>query len=417
MPSERTFAIEVAFDRTEYSCDDCIACFVIEVRPPSVVGAGAPRLPADLVLVLDVSGSMNREGRYPLMKAALERMVGVIGDDDRLAVILFSSSSDTVLPLDATSAEVRGVVAAVESSHVKFGESTRLASALVRALEEFDSTKSDVNRVRRLYCLTDGEIHDLDQCAAMLWKARDVDFSFHIYGFGHQFNVDQLNQLIAPFPHAVVKAMVDTQDVEWTFQHLAASAKKIVARDVLLDVAIDSPVICGDYYLYRPTERYLGVARPGGTRIRLGPVESGRSYSQLFQTRLPEASPGTTTRVGRWVLSYDFGDGTGWHQTPMSDFSIRRSAAGGAETRIALSRDLLAGIRDDSTAAQIARCLAQIELYRAESRDPELIRALERRLARLRNPENTPVDVDLRDRDALYIRSTPKTQPPPDRNR
>jgi Ca-activated chloride channel family protein len=54
--------------------------------------------PVNLVFVLDISGSMNQEGKLDLMKVALHRLVDVLRPNDRLGLVVYADKAKTVMP-------------------------------------------------------------------------------------------------------------------------------------------------------------------------------------------------------------------------------------------------------------------------------------------------------------------------------
>ncbi len=63
----------------------------------AVRGANPPRLPLDLTVLVDRSGSMNAEGRMEYLKRGLNTMTGSLQRGDRVSVVLFDSSVCTPL--------------------------------------------------------------------------------------------------------------------------------------------------------------------------------------------------------------------------------------------------------------------------------------------------------------------------------
>jgi secreted protein with Ig-like and vWFA domain len=88
---------------------------LVRVRAEKIASGPRPRLTA--VLVLDVSGSMAGEPLAQVI-ASTQRLAEILGDDDALGVVAFSSGARTVSPirkLDAGArrevhAEVAGLV-------------------------------------------------------------------------------------------------------------------------------------------------------------------------------------------------------------------------------------------------------------------------------------------------------------------
>ena len=53
---------------------------------------------SNLVFLLDVSGSMNRRNKLPLLKTAFQKLVNQLGENDRVAIVVYAGASGIVLP-------------------------------------------------------------------------------------------------------------------------------------------------------------------------------------------------------------------------------------------------------------------------------------------------------------------------------
>src|SRR5262249_38648869 len=56
------------------------------------------RPPTNLVFLIDVSGSMNEPAKLPLVKAGLKLLVEKLGENDRVALVVYAGNSGLVLP-------------------------------------------------------------------------------------------------------------------------------------------------------------------------------------------------------------------------------------------------------------------------------------------------------------------------------
>ena len=56
------------------------------------------RQPANLVFLVDVSGSMESENKLPLLKRSLQMLTNQLRSDDRVAIVVYAGSSGVVLP-------------------------------------------------------------------------------------------------------------------------------------------------------------------------------------------------------------------------------------------------------------------------------------------------------------------------------
>jgi Ca-activated chloride channel family protein len=110
-------------------------------------GGGSPGRPAaDQVFLVDVSGSMARPGRLPLVKAAMKALLGRLTAADRVAIVIYAGECGVLL--DATPGDRKDeILAAIETLHA--GGSTEGPSATLQAYElaERHFIRGGVNRV------------------------------------------------------------------------------------------------------------------------------------------------------------------------------------------------------------------------------------------------------------------------------
>lgn len=111
--------------------------------------------PANLVFLLDVSGSMNEARKLPLVKSAMKMLAEQLTARDRVAMVVYAGSSGLVLP--ATSGDRKGeILSAVDrleaGGSTNGGEGIQLAYKI--AQENF--IKGGVNRV---ILATDGDFN------------------------------------------------------------------------------------------------------------------------------------------------------------------------------------------------------------------------------------------------------------------
>ena len=109
--------------------------------------------PVDLVVVMDVSGSMHGE-KITTARARLLEFIKKLDDRDRLQIILFSSDVSTLTPLSPLGEKRQQVLDSV-SGIFELGE-TRLYDATLTAYQEL-SINGDPDHIRAIVVLSDGE--------------------------------------------------------------------------------------------------------------------------------------------------------------------------------------------------------------------------------------------------------------------
>jgi Ca-activated chloride channel family protein len=126
--------------------------FALVLQPPENM-RDLPRMPREMVFVLDCSGSM-RGWPMEQAKKAMRRCLTKLGPDDTFQVIRFSNRASSLgpRPLPATSANVRRGLAYVKGLHGSGG--TRMIEGIRAALD----FPHDPKRLRIVSFMTDGYI-------------------------------------------------------------------------------------------------------------------------------------------------------------------------------------------------------------------------------------------------------------------
>ena len=165
----------------------------------------ASAIPADIVLVLDNSGSMRKNDPEFLLKRAVARFVNSLEAGSRLGIVVFDAAVNVAVPLHELDVETRAEVQSSLDGIDYSGQLTNSPAAVERAIYELRTAgRGDIPRV--IVFMTDG-IVDTGDAGADLEKARWLrdDLSalaarsgILIYGIAFTDNADfQLIQSLA----------------------------------------------------------------------------------------------------------------------------------------------------------------------------------------------------------------------------
>lgn len=140
----------------------------VALRVPAV-GRAADQ-PLRLVLLLDTSGSMEREDRAAIIRAALEQLAALLGPADRVTLVGFARTPRLLadrVPGDQAASLVATIAATPSEGGTNLDEALKLAAEL--ALRQFDPASQN-----RVVLLTDGAANLGDADPAAL-SSRIVD--------------------------------------------------------------------------------------------------------------------------------------------------------------------------------------------------------------------------------------------------
>lgn len=125
---------------------------LVELTPHS----GLARIPSNVVFLIDASSSMGGS-KWTMVKQAVTELIDSLKDDDRVAVVLFHSSSKEVFPLASLAENRNAMRDAIQKLESPSGV-TNLEQGLKTAYAAFEArSKADkVKRVNHVILLTDG---------------------------------------------------------------------------------------------------------------------------------------------------------------------------------------------------------------------------------------------------------------------
>ena len=124
----------------------------VEDLPPDILEK-LPRKPLDVVLVIDKSGSMDSTDyppdRITAAKEAAKIFVNQLKEDDRVAVVSFSSSTSTVVSFTSDKSSARGKI-----DRISTGGGTAIGEGTITALSVLEKSREDT--VKTIILLSDG---------------------------------------------------------------------------------------------------------------------------------------------------------------------------------------------------------------------------------------------------------------------
>lgn len=270
-----------------------------EIKAAGTPGRGAvggARLPVNLSLVLDRSGSMEGE---PLdyMKRAVAQIVDLLTPNDVLSIITFAETVDVLMP--ARRVTDRELVKA-HVARILSGNTTNLFDGLYAGAAQL-ATVPGAGYTSRLLLLTDGEptagLKDFQSIVSQVGdlKARGVTVS--ALGFGPEYN-EELLAAIARKSDGNYYHIERPEMIPQVFQKELASVLGIVAKNPRLA-----------FYLPRGStvRQVYGSPPEFGARsaeIGLPDLESGTVLTKIWEMDWEPRTP-ATYRVAKAVLSYE----------------------------------------------------------------------------------------------------------------
>ncbi|MDG3006568.1 VWA domain-containing protein [Paludisphaera mucosa] len=145
------FAIHVETARCPWKAENRLARIGIMGRP--IVQAA--RKPSNIVLLADVSGSMDQPNKLPLVQWGFQKLVEQLGENDRVSIVVYAGASGLVLPSTSCLKKAE-ILSRIEE--LKAGGSTNGGEGIQLAYAQ--ATANFINDgINRVILATDGDFN------------------------------------------------------------------------------------------------------------------------------------------------------------------------------------------------------------------------------------------------------------------
>jgi Ca-activated chloride channel family protein len=237
---------------------------------------------ANLVFLIDVSGSMNEPDKLPLLQSAFRLLVGKLRPDDSVSIVTYAGNAGTVLEPTKVSDKAK-ILAAIDG--LQPGGSTAGEAGIREAyrLAQQYFVKGGVNRVM---LATDGDFNvgqtDDDDLRRLIEDQRKTGVFLSVFGFGRGNLNDQMMQTIAQNGNGTA-AYIDTlAEAEKVLVEDASSTLFPIAKDVKIQVEFN-PQKVAEYRLIGYETRALNREDFNNDRVDAGDIGSGHSVTAIYE--------------------------------------------------------------------------------------------------------------------------------------
>ncbi|MCA0012989.1 VWA domain-containing protein [Mesorhizobium sp. B292B1B] len=245
---------------------------------------------ANLVFLIDVSGSMDEPDKLPLLKSAFRLLVSKLKSDDTISIVTYAGDAGTVL-MPTKVAEKDKILNAIDN--LQPGGSTAGEAGIKEAykLAEQSFIKDGVNRVM---LATDGDFNvgqsDDDDLKRLIEQKRKSGVFLSVFGFGRGNLNDQMMQTIAQNGNGTA-AYIDTlAEAEKVLVEDSSSTLFPIAKDVKIQVEFN-PAKVSEYRLIGYETRALNREDFNNDRVDAGEIGSGHSVTAIYEIT-PKGSGG-----------------------------------------------------------------------------------------------------------------------------
>jgi Ca-activated chloride channel family protein len=283
--------------------------------------ARSSRPPANLVFLVDVSGSMSSADKLPLVKTALAGLAGELSPRDKVSIVVYAGAAGLVLEPTNDERKIRAAL-----DRLSAGGSTAGGAGLQLAYQvaRDNYVQGGVNRI---LLATDGDfnvgVSDTKSMIAMVERERDNGITLTTLGFGE-----------GNFNEAMMEQIADKGNGNYAYIDTALEARKVlsdqmsstlftIAKDVKIQVEFN-PAQVSQYRLLGYENRALREEDFNNDKVDAGDIGAGHQVTAIYEfvptgsrgwndpRRYQDVSPRGDTRGGELAfvkLRYKLPDG------------------------------------------------------------------------------------------------------------
>jgi Ca-activated chloride channel family protein len=242
----------------------------------------AARPAANLVFLIDSSGSMDEPNKLPLLKQAFHLLVDQLSAKDRVSIVTYAGAVGVVLE-PTSGADKAKILAALDKleagGSTAGGEGIRVAYKLA----EDTMIKGGVNRV---LLATDGDfnvgITDPKALEGFVVGERDKGVELTCLGFGYDNYNDDMMQKLAQAGNGNA-AFIDTMnEARKVFVEQVSGTLFTIAKDVKIQIEFN-PSRIAEYRLIGYETRMLNRTDFNNDKVDAGDIGSGHTVTALYE--------------------------------------------------------------------------------------------------------------------------------------
>ena len=242
----------------------------------------AVRPPLNVVLLIDVSGSMGPDDRLPLLKKGFRMFAAQLRDQDRVSIVTYASGTSVVLEPTLGKDKAK-VIAAIDA--LGSGGGTAGGEGLERAYAMAERN-FDPKAVNRIILATDGDfnigVSDPKELEKFIAKKRKSGVYLSIFGVGDDNLNDALIQRLAQSGNGNAAYIDSMQEARKALSEELGSTMFPIANDVKVQVEFNPKLVAG-YRLIGYETRMLERRDFKDDKVDAGDMGSGHSVTAIYE--------------------------------------------------------------------------------------------------------------------------------------
>lgn len=275
---DNPFAVTVELAECPWQPKHRLARIGVKAKPI----ATDKRPPSNLVFLIDVSGSMNEPNKLPLVKESLKMLVRQLGENDRVAMVVYAGNAGLVL--DSTSATKKETILSA-LDRLEAGGSTNGEGGIHQAyaVAAANFIKNGTNRV--ILC-TDGDWNvgttGTTDLVKMIEEKRKTGVFLSVFGFGMGNLRDEMMVQLAGKGNGNYGYIDTLKEANKALAEQLSGTLVTVAKDVKIQVEFN-PGVVKAYRLLGYEKRALAAKDFRDDTKDAGEMGAGHVVTALYE--------------------------------------------------------------------------------------------------------------------------------------
>lgn len=282
---------------------------------------------ANLVFLVDVSGSMHSADKLPLVRCSMAMMAEQLNPRDRVSIVTYAGSTKTILTGSSDRAEIIAALGQLQS-----GGSTAGAAGIQLAYDAARANMID-GGINRILLATDGDFNvgttNQQQLIEMVERQREDGISLSTLGYGTgNFNEAMMEQ-IADHGNGNYAYIDSAMEAYRALVQELSSTLFTIASDVKIQVEFN-PAYVSEYRLIGYENRLLAEEDFDNDSVDAGEIGAGHQVTALYEI-VPAGSRGWLPQR-RYAANR--GDAQGERNAEVAHLRLRYKLPGESESRL-----------------------------------------------------------------------------------
>ncbi|NQZ22136.1 MAG: von Willebrand factor type A domain-containing protein [Colwellia sp.] len=284
-PTEQPFSVYSEIGPSPYNADKHLLHIGIKGKAMSADSRPA----ANLVFLIDVSGSMNQANKMGLLKNALKMLTNQLTQQDSVAIVVYAGAAGTVLKPtkgDNKQAIIDALAQLSAGGSTNGGEGIEAAYRL--AQQSF--IKDGINRIM---LATDGDFNvgttNNQALKNLIESKRNLGIDLSILGFGSGNYNDELMQQLAQNGNGNAYYIDNLNEARKVLVAELSSTLVTIAKDVKVQVEFN-PQLVSEYRLIGYETRTLNREDFNNDNVDAGDIGAGHTVTAIYEVSLTSSS-------------------------------------------------------------------------------------------------------------------------------